>query len=211
VPGIVVERMHDARSWLTPHRWPPRVGVELAVLKVASDRDLAGAIAVIADACQQRRTDVPRLLLALERLGTLRGRAALLEVLCDVDSGAHSVLEHRYLRDVERAHGLPRGERQLRQTAGGRVAIRDVAYAPQQVLVELDGRFGHTDALDRWADLDRDLAAAVHSQMTIRLGWAQVLSPCRVAVAMSSILMARGWAGRPYPCRHGCAVGGRGR
>lgn len=211
VPGVVVERMHDAKSWLTQHRRPPRVTVELAVLKVASDRDLAGAIAVISDACQQRRTDVPALLLALERLGTLRGRAALIDVLRDVDSGAHSVLEHRYLRDVERAHGLPTGHRQVREVAGGRLAIRDVVYARQQVLVELDGRFGHTDALDRWADLDRDLAAAVQAHLTIRLGWAQVLSPCRVGAAVAQILMSRGWTGSARPCWRGCPVGGRGR
>jgi hypothetical protein len=211
VPGIVVERMHDAKSWLTQHRRPPRVKVELAVLKVASSRDLAGAIAVISDACQQRHTDVPALLLALDRLGTLRGRAALVDVLRDVESGAHSVLEHRYLRDVERAHGLPAGCRQLREVAGGRVAVRDVVYVEQDVVVELDGRFGHTDALDRWADLDRDLSAARQALLTIRLGWAQVLSPCQVAAAVAEILTNRGWTGSAHPCRRGCQVGGRGQ
>lgn len=211
VPGIEVERLRDARSWLTPHHWPPRVQVELALLKVASGRDLAGAIAVLADGCQQRRTDVTRLLLAVERLPTLPGRAALVEVLHDVASGAHSVLETRYLRHVERAHGLPVAQRQVREGAGGRVAIRDGKYAAQGVVVELDGRFGHSDALDRWADLDRDLAAAEQSLVTIRLGWAQVLAPCRVAASVAVILRARGWSGAPRPCGPDCAVRDRGQ
>ena len=206
VAGIEVERVHAAHTWLTAHRWPPRAELEFALLKVAADRELAGAIALIADACQQRRTDVPRLLRALERLGTLPGRAALVDVLHDVASGAHSVLEHRYLRDVERAHGLPRGQRQLREESGGRVAIRDVKYPGQAVLVELDGQFGHTDSSDRWADLDRDLAAAVQALMTVRLGWAQVLSPCRVAAALADILGARGWGGVARPCGLGCVL-----
>lgn len=211
VPGIEVERLRSAQSWLTPHRWPPRVEVELALLKVASGRDLAGAIAVLADGCQQRRTDVPRLLQAMDRLPTLRGRAVFVEILRDVASGAHSVLETRYLRHVERAHGLPVAQRQVREDSAGRVAIRDVKYAAQGVLVELDGRFGHSDAVDRWADLDRDLAAAQRALVTIRLGWAQVLSPCRVAEAVAVILRARGWDGAPHPCGPDCVVRGRGQ
>jgi hypothetical protein len=95
--------------------------------------------------------------------------------------------------------------------AGGRVAVRDVVYVDEQVLIELDGRFGHTDARDRWADLDRDLAAAVQAAITIRLGWAQVLSPCRVGAAVAEILQSRGWDGSAYPCRRGCPVGGGGQ
>lgn len=211
VPGVRVERVRGASSWLTSHRWPPRVTVELALLKVASQRDLAGAVAVLADACQQGRTDVTKLLHALERLGTLKGRAALVDVLQDVAEGARSVLEHRYLRDVERAHGLPAGRRQVRDARQGRAVVRDVTYEAEGLVVELDGRFGHRDSEDRWADLDRDLDAAVHALVTIRLGWSQVLSPCRVVGALAAILGARGWAGTPRRCRPGCPVGGRGR
>lgn len=149
VPGVRVERVRGASSWLTSHRWPPRVTVEMALLKVASQRDLAGAVAVLADACQQRRTDVTKLLHALERLGTLRGRAALVDVLRDVAEGAYSVLEHRYLRDVERAHGLPVGRRQVREPNHGRAVVRDVTYEAEGLVVELDGRFGHRDSEDR--------------------------------------------------------------
>ncbi|HEX2893331.1 MAG TPA: hypothetical protein VHO29_04930 [Marmoricola sp.] len=41
-------------------------------------------------------------------------------------------------------------------------------------------------ALDRWADLDRDLDAAGANQLTVRLGWQQVLQPCRTAEALGA-------------------------
>jgi hypothetical protein len=54
----------------------------------------------------------------------------------------HSALEHRYLRDVERPHRLPRGVRQApaRNADGGRTEYRDVLYEAYLVAVELDGR-----------------------------------------------------------------------
>lgn len=209
VSGVEVERVRNARTWLDDYRWPPRARVEFALLKVASERDLEGAVAVLADACAQGRTDPQRLVEALQKLTRLPRRKALLEILVDVASGAHSVLERRFLRDVEMAHGLPAGERQVRERSGGRRVRRDVKYAAERVLIELDGQFGHRDALDRWADLDRDLAAAVSSSVTVRLGWAQVLLPCRVAAALGTILRARGWSGRPVACRPGCSIGDR--
>lgn len=209
VPGVEVERVRNARSWLTQHRWPPRVRIEFALLKVASGRDLPGAVAVLADACSQKKTDPAKLVESLTKLTRLPQRAALLEILGDVASGAHSVLEHRYLRDVEQAHRLPTGERQVRERSGDRRVRRDVKYPAQRVLVELDGQFGHRDTADRWADLDRDLAAVVDSSVTVRLGWAQVLLPCRVAAALATILRTRGWSGHPGPCGPGCPIGDR--
>jgi len=123
-----------------------------------------------------------------------------------VASGVHSVLEHRYLARVERPHGLPVGERQVRVVTDSGVVFRDVRYTGQRTLVELDGRFGHTDTDDRWHDLDRDLAAALAGELTVRLGWGQVLQPCRVAVALAGILRSRGWDGSPGVCSAGCPV-----
>ena len=209
LPGVEVERVRNARSWLDGYRYPPRVKIEFALLKVAGDRDLEDAVAVLADACAQGKTDPDRLVEALRKLVRLPQRQALLEILGDVAAGAHSVLERRYLRDVELAHRLPSGERQVREASGDKRVRRDVKYAEQRTLVELDGQFGHRDAEDRWADLDRDLAAAVTASTTVRLGWAQVLLPCRVAVALATILRARGWSGNPIPCGPDCPIGDR--
>ena len=59
------------------------------------------------------------------------------------------MLERRYLREVERAHGLPDGVRQERQATANGTVHRDVRYPGQRTLVELDGAFGHRDAVDR--------------------------------------------------------------
>lgn len=97
----------------------------------------------------------------------------------------------------------------MREQSGEKRVRRDVKYAAERTLVELDGQFGHRDAEDRWADLDRDIAAAVSASVTVRLGWAQVLLPCRVAVSLATILRSRGWSGRPVACGPGCLLGDR--
>ena len=210
-PGVQVERVLGVGDWIVGSRRPPRVAVELAVLKVASDREEAGAIADLADVCRQGLTTPDRLVAALARLPRLPGRREMLLVLDNVASGAHSVLEQRYLDLVERTHGLPAGDRQRREVTADGVVLRDVRYAVARTLVELDGRFGHTDTDDRWDDLDRDVVAAVAGQVTLRLGWRQVLHPCRTAERVAAVLRARGWDGVPLPCgRPGCDVGGSG-
>jgi hypothetical protein len=58
----------------------------------------------------------------------LRWRGELTEALGDVAGGTHSGLERRYLRGVERPHGLPLAIRQARVVSGGHVLYRDVLY-----------------------------------------------------------------------------------
>ncbi|SFB34591.1 hypothetical protein SAMN05192575_10847 [Nocardioides alpinus] len=164
------------------------------------------AIALLSDAVHQGLTTPTRLLEVIARLPRLPRRAMLAEVLADVSAGTRSVLEQRYLRDVERAHGLPEGERQLRQGTASGTVWRDIRYAAQRALLELDGAFGHRDAVDRWADLQRDLDSALDDHLTLRAGWAQVLEPCRLAHVVATVLRRRGWTGQPPSCGAGCTV-----
>lgn len=136
----------------------------------------------------------------------LKHRRFLLEVLEDVATGAYSVLEHRYLTRVERPHGLPTARRQRRVRPGRSAAYRDVEYTIIGLVVELDGQLGHELALDRWDDFDRDIASLVAGDTTVRVGWGQVLEPCRLAFSIARIMRALGWRGRPHPCRRGCPV-----
>lgn len=197
---------------------PPRLRVVHAASMVASAAGSEdAAVAVLADVVREGATTPARLADVIGRQPRLPRRALLLEILADVGEGAESPLERRYLRDVERAHGLPRGARQVREMVSSvevghrRVVVRDVRYAPHRALVELDGRVGHTAALDRWSDLSRDLSAAVDGDLTLRAGWQQVLEPCRLAMLVGGVLRARGWSGRPHPCRSAsCAVRGAG-
>ena len=76
-----------------------------------------------------------------------------------VGAGAHSLLELRYLRDVERPHGLPAAQRQARARLGSRNAYRDVLYEQFGVAVETDGAVAHPPEA-RWRDRERDNASA---------------------------------------------------
>jgi very-short-patch-repair endonuclease len=184
-------------QWL---RSPPRMRVEEAVVDAASRAadDLA-AIQVVAAAVGSRSTTAARLLEALSRRGRVARRTFLEGVLRDVGEGACSVLEVAYLRDVERAHGLPRGRRQAPR--GDRPGLRDVLYVAEAVAVELDGRLDHAGTRERDADLERDLAALAEGLTTARVGWSQAARhPCRTARAIAVLLRRHGWVGEIHPC-----------
>ncbi len=192
---------------------PPRLRLEPAALLLASRAATEdAAVAVLADTVRSGRTTSTRLGGELDRFPRLPRRALLGAVLLDVGAGAESPLERRYLRDVERAHRLPVGERQVTEATRVvdgeviRVVRRDVRYRAQATLVELDGVLGHAAALDRWSDLDRDLVAALHGSVTLRAGWQQVLAACRLAVIVGQVLGLRGWSGSPATCGPDCAV-----
>ncbi|MEV6412594.1 type IV toxin-antitoxin system AbiEi family antitoxin domain-containing protein [Kribbella sp. NPDC051718] len=230
--GIVVTRWRELDSRLHPTRRPPTVRVEVALLTTASrERAAARQAAMLLDACRQRRTTPQRLLAELATLGQLRGREVIQQILLDAADGVQSFLEHCYLLRVERAHGLPVADRQVRAvaTAGSaaandsttagprtaardkpskRVVYRDVEYSPYDVIVELDGRLGHSDALSRWRDMSRDNAAATSGKLTLRFGYQLVSHPCETAAQVVTALQHRGWTGAPHPCSPTCALGG---
>jgi len=202
--GVRVVRLVRFDDVSQVHLSPPRVRIEAALLRVASRaHGEDGTVAVLADACQSGRTTAGRLRSELATIGRIPRRNLIEDVLADVAEGALSALERRYKRDVERAHALPRAGRQ--SLAPG--AVRDVEYSHWRTRVELDGRLGHEWSSDRWDDLDRDVDSAVHGHLTVRIGWRQVLEPCRLAERMGRILVARGWPSRPRGCGPGCQAG----
>ena len=206
-PGVRTRRIVGFDDVALMNLSPPRVRIEHAALTVASEaRSDDAAVAVLADACQRRRTAAWRLVEALQARPRLARRGLLLEILEDVASGAYSALERRYLAGVERPHGLPTARRQRRVRPGRSVAYRDVEYRGLATVVELDGRLGHERAGDRWADLQRDIDAAVAGDLTVRVGWGQVLEPCRLADSVSRLLTSRGWQDEPRPCGTDCDV-----
>ena len=142
---------------------PPRLRYEEAALDVAcraaSEFD---AIAVLANACQSRRTTAARLLRTLTLANGFAAGAGYGRYLIDIAEGTYSVLEHAYLNRVERAHGLPRATRQNRSASSVGVCYRDTEYG-QRLVVELDGRLFHDSASARDRDFERDLDAAVEA------------------------------------------------
>lgn len=206
-PGVRVHRtrhLHEVARWNTS---PPRVRLEDATLDVAScARDDFAAYAVLARAIGSRQTTATRLRDALAGRTRVARRQFLQDALTDLASGACSVIERAYLRDVERAHGLPSADRQVVGSSRGPV-YRDVVYRRFGVVVELDGRADHTDVDDRDRDLDRDLDAAAEASActTLRLGWGQTIRrACLTAQRVGRVLQAHGWDGEPHPCP-GCA------
>ncbi|WP_116953633.1 type IV toxin-antitoxin system AbiEi family antitoxin domain-containing protein [Jiangella endophytica] len=202
-------RVHYAgRLPLTRHpaKSPPRTRVDDTVLDLVDDaahpREAEGWVT---SACQRRATTPERLADALGQRKKIRWRGMVEAVLADVADRAHSPLELRHLRRVERAHGLPTGCRQ-RRIAGQRVIWIDVDYERYRLRVELDGRVGHTGE-GRFRDRRRDNSATVDGHATLRYGHADVFGdPCGVAAEHVRVLRAYGWTGTPLSCRPGCPV-----
>jgi hypothetical protein len=204
-------RLHrSTRAWEIAMRQssPPRTFVEETVLDLsqtaASFDDVCGWIT---RAFARNLTDEAMLYMAMRQRRKLRWRSDLHELIAAAAGGDHSVLEYRYDRDVEQAHGLPEPVRQAPfAQAGGRRGRRDRLYREYAVVVELDGRLAHATE-DQWRDKARDNAAAVDGMQSLRYGWTQVRwHPCETALEVAKVLRGRGWTGWPKPCSPGCAV-----
>ncbi|GEE04041.1 hypothetical protein nbrc107696_44870 [Gordonia spumicola] len=203
VDGIVVHYRSDYDAAVVTTVDPPRVRLEQTVIDLAAAAaSTVEVIAVLSDAVGSRRTTATRLLTALDARCRTRNGGFIKEVLHDVHAGTCSVLEHEYLTTVERAHGLPAPLRQA-PTGVGRSGFRDLDYPEWGVVVELDGRLGHADAVSRDLDMERDLDAAVHAdRRTYRIGYGQVHDrACSTAEKIAIGLRKGGWAGRPHACR----------
>ena len=209
--GCVVRRLHRLDQRVDPLRWPWLTTVEETVLDLAQTGSVDRMFAVLGRAFQRGLTDEEALLRRLDARAKHGRRALLVAVLADVGNGAESAMEVRYLRDVERAHGLPVGARQM-ATEPGRRQRHDVGYPEQRVLVELDGRLGHEARGDRVADGLRDRRSATTGWLTVRVFWRDVTTgTCALAAEMVTVLRSRGWRGAAHPCRRrGCPVGGQG-
>jgi hypothetical protein len=188
-PGARSQRSVDA---------PPRLTIEDTVLDLSSAATEGDLVALLTKAVQSRRTTPGRLLKAMNERSRYKYRKLVADILGDVAAGAESPLEMRYLHDVERPHGLPRGDRQ--QSRCGLPYQSDVGYDEYQVLVELDGRKGH-EGVEQFRDMRRDNRFALIEWITLRYGWYDVVNrPCVVAFEIAAALIARGWNGMPTRC-----------
>ena len=165
--------------------------------------------AVVGLLCDAVRAGVApeTLLRRAERRTRLAGRRLLVEMLGQVQDGIESPLEHRYARDVERRHGLPRAVAQRWERVGGRWIRADRVYPGHGLRTELDGRLAHpsgsTDA-DVWRDNAVLLATG---DLTLRYRWRHVaVTPCETAAQVAAALHARGWRGTPRRCSPTCPV-----
>jgi hypothetical protein len=207
VPGLIVHRSARIAKARHPCQAPSRTRIEETVLDLADTaRTFEEALGWACTACGGRLTTPQRIIEATSQRARLRYRTALQLALGDIAVGAHTILEYRYLHDVERPHGLPGAERQVRVVRSGRSEYRDVLYREYLVAVETDGRLAHP-AEGQWRDVRRDNAAAADGIVTLRYGWSDVISrPCAVAAEVGAVLARRGWPGQVRRCGPGCAL-----
>jgi hypothetical protein len=198
--GVTVRRNCHLDSRVDQLWWPWVTTAEDTVLDLAEVVELDELFALLGRAFQRQRTSEGLLLARLADRRRHSRRDLLREVMGDVATGAESTMEVRYIRDVERAHGLPRGERQLSASPTS-AARHDVAYAEQRVLVELDGELGHEGRGARIRDGRRDRRGATLGWLTARAFWPDVLDACALALEVGAILGTRGWRGSPHRCR----------
>lgn len=178
---------------------PPRLTAADTVLDVAASATTGEVVALVARAVQQRVVSTEKLLTTLSERRLQPRRQLLKTLLADVAEGVESNLELAYLRDVERAHELPKGQRN--RYRGNLRHRSDVGYDDYAVLVELDGRLGHAGE-GRFRDFRRDNDFALRELTTLRYGWFDVTSqPCDVAAQVAAVLRSRGWLGVPTRCR----------
>jgi hypothetical protein len=207
IGGVLVHRSGRAEAAVHPAQLPPRTTVEETVIDLTqAAADLDGACGWMSRATGRRLTTATRLRAALDARPKVRWRADLGLALADIGSGAHSLLEHRYIRDVERPHGLPAATRQARTGTSRRSRYIDNLYEAARLAVELDGQVAHPIE-QRWADVRRDNTHAATGLLTLRYNWADVTTqPCTVARQAAEVLRQRGTPVTLRPCRPACAA-----
>lgn len=201
-PNVVIyrdERWADRLAAVIPPRRRPAEAI-LDIVGISHSLDQAAA--VIAEACQSGRVRPADIVSALAERPRLRHRRLLRPILADVAAGSHSLLELRYLQDVERRHALPTG---LRQRAVDS-EFTDVFYTGFDLVVELDGRL-HLVPRQRWRDLDRDNRATLRAEATLRYGWFDVTGrPCEAAVQVLRVLRRTQPGLKAKACGPSCPV-----
>jgi hypothetical protein len=210
IPGVLIHRSDAILRTTHPAMLPPCTRVEdtvLDLIQIAPTFD--DAYAWICRAIGRRRTTADRIRQAMDARKKMRWRREIALALGDAEDGALSVLEYRYVRRVERPHGLPVARRQarIRQRFGNRYL--DNLYEPYAVCVELDGTAAHPED-EQWRDKRRDNSNLFGGIVTFRFGFPELGEHrCESATYVAAALLERGWGGTPHPChRPNCSIAG---
>lgn len=157
------------------------------------------AVAFAARACQQRQLLPETLVAELQERGRHRMRRELLLACGEIGDGAESLPEVWFVTRVQRPHGLPAFERQVR-SAGTRMDLRNGRY---RVTVEVDGELFHGARFH--VDRRRDRRSAARGDIPLRVSFLELDKiPCEVAVEIGQVLMQQGWPGPVLPCSPTC-------
>jgi hypothetical protein len=209
VHGIIIHRSDQSKPQFVGPFKLPRTTVEDTVLDLATSAPTFDrAYGWIARAASRKLVTVGGLRAALAQRRRARWREWLNEALEEAADGVHSSLELRYVRDVERAHGLPRSQHQGRRRLDGKVHYRDNWYPDYLVVVEIDGPSYHQNEQVQHDHHRDNLNLALDGVKTHRFGPVAVTErACETAVMVAATLQRNGWQRSPRPCdRPGCRV-----
>jgi hypothetical protein len=207
IRGAVAHQSRRVTSATHPVQLPPRTRVEDTTIDLTqSAATFDEAYDWICRAISGRLTTAARLRAALDVRPKVRWRTGLIIALAEAGSGVHSILERRYVRNVELPHGLPAATRQARTARGPRSRYVDNLYEEVGLAVELDGQAAHGLA-QRRADMRRDNAHAAAGILTLRYSWADVTErPCAVAQQIAEVMASRGAPVSLRPCTSTCPI-----
>jgi very-short-patch-repair endonuclease len=204
--GLAIHLSARIDESIHPARTPPQTRIEETILDLWQGAwTIDEAVSWVTRGIGRRLTTQDKLREALTSRSRMPRRRTLTELLSPDLAGVHSVLEYRYVRDVERPHGFPPARRQAMVHRDGHNEYLDLLYEEQQTVVELDGRIAHPgDA--HWRDIRRDNATTVGGRATLRYGWLPVsTAPCQVAAEVGQMLARRGCP-TVRPCSVTCPV-----
>jgi hypothetical protein len=205
-PELLVQRTWSSRPTRSPRGGPPTIELEYAlldvVLRTASEREVVDSVTSVG---QDRRFRLRKFERAIAQRGHCRHRALLNGLIAEIKGGATSPLELDGVQMVLRAHGLPEGRGQVRESQDGATVLRDRVLEPFGIVVEFDGRRGHADPSGKLRDHRRDNFVAVGGRVPLRFGWDDVHEEsCECAAQIASVLAARGWRDSPQACGELC-------
>jgi hypothetical protein len=206
--GVVIHRSSLADpGWRFPRGVPPHTFAEETIIDlVNAATNLDDVIGWVTTAFGRHLTGQGPLRKTMADRNKLRWRSQLDEIITAAAGGAHSVLEYRHDRDVQRAHGLPPARKQVPFTKpDGSRGFRDRYYEQYGgLIVELDGKQAHPGE-HPGQDQDRDNDAAAKGGSTLRYGWDDVTRKvCETAAQEAEALHERGWTGQLKPCSPTC-------
>jgi hypothetical protein len=211
IEGVVIHRSDLILRTRHPARTVPVTRVEETVVDLINDAmTFEAAYDWICKAIGRGTTTADRILNAVNSRGRVSWRQAIKIVLADASSGAISWLEVRYVRGVERPHGLPKAMRQVRVRQHSGTKYLDNLYEGYLACVELDGVAAHPRD-EQWRDKERDNWNLINEKIvTLRFGVPHVRTPddcCAIAAGIAKLLSDRG-PSAGHPCRQpGCPVG----
>ena len=200
-PGVEVHRSR-AMAHIGADTNPRRTSkadtvLDLAVAESASRQATITMVSAMSSGAVS--VDIMRRKLELRR--PRRYRRALFDTLVLLGEGVHSALEHRYVVDVEQAHGLPTATRQAPHHVDGRVLFEDVLYESVGLIVRLDGQAFHSAKQRRFRDRRRDNTAELRNLPRLTYGWEDVTTdPCAVYEEVRAVLVREGWSDVSFPC-----------